>query len=181
MAVWLIRAGSHGEHEQKFIQENGVYVTWDGLNVELGHLNNRDDLFDEITQRYQDAKPKTVANWVSQIWPFAHEIKNGDSVVLPLKSQRAIQIGEVTGDYHFDSRGAKPVLSLASCKMDRRKCPACPLWTRLAPHLRGFSNDLPSEAEQRRGTPRRDESFQLEARIYRGSCNTAPHESWGFG
>ena len=108
MAVWLIRAGSHGEHEQKFIQENRVYVTWDGLNVELGHLNNRDDLFDEITQRYQDAKPKTVANWVSQIWPFAHEIKNGDLVVLPLKSQRAIQIGEVTGDYHFEVAGPSP-------------------------------------------------------------------------
>lgn len=30
MAIWLIRAGSHGEYEQKFIRENRVYVTWDG-------------------------------------------------------------------------------------------------------------------------------------------------------
>jgi restriction system protein len=25
MAIWLIRAGSHGEYEQKFISENRVY------------------------------------------------------------------------------------------------------------------------------------------------------------
>ena len=29
MATWLIRAGGHGEYEQKFLQENRVYVTWD--------------------------------------------------------------------------------------------------------------------------------------------------------
>ena len=29
MAIWLIRAGKHGEYEQKFLQENRVYVTWD--------------------------------------------------------------------------------------------------------------------------------------------------------
>ena len=35
MAIWLVCAGSHGEYEQKFIQENRVYVTWDELDVEL--------------------------------------------------------------------------------------------------------------------------------------------------
>ena len=30
MAIWLIRAGSHGKNEQKFIQENRIYVTWEG-------------------------------------------------------------------------------------------------------------------------------------------------------
>ena len=61
-----------------------------------------------MTQRYPDTKPKAVATWVSQVWPFAHEIKKSDLVVLPLKTQRAIQIGEVTGDYHFESGGPNP-------------------------------------------------------------------------
>ncbi len=108
MAIWLVRAGSHGEHEQKFIQENRVYVTWDNLNVDLGKLKQRADLTAAMTERYPDTKPKAVQNWVSQIWPFAHEIKKGDLVVLPLKSQRAIQIGEITGDYHFEPKGADP-------------------------------------------------------------------------
>ena len=31
MAIWLIRAGSDGEYESKFIQEGRAYVTWNGL------------------------------------------------------------------------------------------------------------------------------------------------------
>jgi hypothetical protein len=39
MPIWLVRAGPHGEHQQKFIQEKGVYPTWDGLNVDLVGLS----------------------------------------------------------------------------------------------------------------------------------------------
>jgi len=108
MAIWLIRAGSHGEYEIKFIQENRVYVTWDNLDVDLTTLATRDDLKEAMTERYPDSKVKTISNWVSQIWPFTHEIKKGDLIVLPLKTQRAIQVGEVTGDYHFESNGPGP-------------------------------------------------------------------------
>lgn len=108
MAVWLIRAGSHGEYELKFIQENRVYVTWDDLDVDLGKLADRSELTKGMTQRYPDAKPKTIANWVSQVWPFAHEITKSDLVVLPLKTQRAVQIGEITGDYRFEPAGPNP-------------------------------------------------------------------------
>jgi restriction system protein len=108
MAIWLIRAGSHGEYEQKFIQENRVYVTWSGLDVDITKLGERTDLVAALMARYPDTKPKTITNWVSQIWPFAHGIKRGDLVVLPLKSQPAIQIGEVTGDYHFEPTGPAP-------------------------------------------------------------------------
>lgn len=108
MAIWLIRAGSHGEYELKFVQESRVYVTWDGLDVDLAKLGERAELTDAMAQRYPDAKIKTIANWVSQVWPFAQEIKKGDLVVLPLKTQRAIQIGEIVGDYHFESSGPDP-------------------------------------------------------------------------
>lgn len=108
MAVWLIRAGSHGEYEQKFIQENRVYVTWIGLDVNLAKLTERSELVAAMTQRNPDTKPKAILNWVSQVWPFAHGIKKGDLVILPLKSQPAIQIGEVTGDYHFEAGGPDP-------------------------------------------------------------------------
>lgn len=108
MAVWLIRAGSHGEYEQKFIQENRVYVTWDGLDVDLGKLKQRADLTAAMTERYPDTKPKAIQNWVSQVWPFAHEMKKGDLVVLPLKTQPAIYIGEITGDYYAVYEGPNP-------------------------------------------------------------------------
>ncbi len=61
-----------------------------------------------MTKRYPDTRPRGIANWASQVWPFAHEIKQGDLIVLPLKIQRTIQIGEVTGDYHYEPTGPSP-------------------------------------------------------------------------
>jgi restriction system protein len=61
-----------------------------------------------MTERYTDTKPKAIQNWVSQLWPFAHEMKRGDLVVLPLKTQPAIYIGEVIGDYHAEPKGPNP-------------------------------------------------------------------------
>ncbi len=51
MAIWLIRAGSHGEYEQKFIQESRIYVTWDGLDVNLIKLAERAELVAALPQR----------------------------------------------------------------------------------------------------------------------------------
>lgn len=116
MSIWLIRAGSHGEYEQKFIQENRVYVTWEGLDVDLSKLSNRPALSEAMELRYPNTKPKAIMNWVSQVWPFAHEIKKGDLVVLPLKTQPVVYIGEVTGDYRAETAGPDPFFHWRSVK-----------------------------------------------------------------
>lgn len=108
MAVWLVRAGSYGEYEQKFIQEKRIYATWDDLACDLKSLPNREALFAELDKICPGSPPRRLHNWVGQLWPFAHEIAVGDLVVLPLKTQPVIYIGEVTGDYHFESQGPNP-------------------------------------------------------------------------
>ncbi len=108
MAIWVVRGGGRGEHEQKFIQDKRVYVTWDGLSVDLSKMRERTELFKAMERVYPDAKVKTIYNWASQVWPFAHDIKEGDLVVLPLKSQPSIYIGEVTSGYHFEANGPDP-------------------------------------------------------------------------
>ena len=116
MAIWLIRAGSHGEYEQKFIQENRVYVTWDELNVDLSTLQQRSELTAAMILRYTDEKPKTIQNWVSQVWPFAHEMQKGDLVVLPLKTQPVVYIGELISEYHSEKAGPNPFFHWRSIK-----------------------------------------------------------------
>lgn len=108
MAVWLVRAGSHGQHEQKFLHDKKVYVTWNGLDTDIGTMKERSSLTDAMVKRNPDAKPKTISNWVSQVWPFAHEMAIGDLVIVPLKASRTIQIGEIKSDYHFDKTGPNP-------------------------------------------------------------------------
>lgn len=109
MAVWVVRAGRHGEYEQKFIQDQKVWVTWDGLDVDLSTLPARADLTQVMVERYPDAKPNAIRNWVGQVWPFAHEMTKDDLILLPLKSQRAIQVGVVVGDYTFEPAGPSPM------------------------------------------------------------------------
>lgn len=108
MPVWLNRAGGSGEYETKFIQDSRIYVTSSGLSVDLSKMKERADLIEVLGRNYPESKPRTLLNWACQIWPFAHEMKIGDLVVLPLKTQRAIQVGEISGGYHFEPQGSDP-------------------------------------------------------------------------
>jgi restriction system protein len=89
MAIWLIRAGKHGEYEQKFLTENRVYLTWDGLAKDLTTFSSRAALSAELRKLFPTAPPGRLRNWVAQIWPFGHLIQKGDLVILPLKTQPA--------------------------------------------------------------------------------------------
>ena len=55
MALWLVRAGAHGEFEKKFLEENRIYLTWDGLSHDLGALKNRGQLRALLEKVYPDA------------------------------------------------------------------------------------------------------------------------------
>lgn len=116
MTVWLVRAGKHGEFEQKFLQENKIFVTWDHLAVDIGKMTERSQLFDAMTATYPDAKVKAIHNNVSQVWPFAHGMEHGDLVILPSKMQPAIYVGEITGDYKFDAKAVDPCFHWRSVK-----------------------------------------------------------------
>lgn len=116
MAIWLVRAGSHGEHEQKFIAEKRVYVTWSGFNTNISSLSERPALIQSLIGAYPDSKANTLRNWAGQLWPFAHEMQLGDLVVLPLKSQPLIYIGEITSAYKFEKAGQDPFYHWRSVK-----------------------------------------------------------------
>ena len=83
MALWLVRAGAHGEFEKKFLEENRIYLTWDGLSHDLAALKNRGQLRALLEQVYPDAPKGRITNNLGQIWAFSQGIANGDWVVLP--------------------------------------------------------------------------------------------------
>ena len=78
MSIWLVRAGSAGEYETKFLEERRIYVTWDNLNTNLGQLDSPEALQKALLERYPEKKVRTVKNWTHQIWPFAKRMKIGD-------------------------------------------------------------------------------------------------------
>ena len=108
MALWLVRAGSHGEYEQKFLVENRIFLTWDGLSHDLSGMKNRGQLRTLLEKVYSDAPKGRIRNHVGQIWAFSQGITAGDWIILPSKQKPAIHVAEVKGNYTFDPEGEDP-------------------------------------------------------------------------
>lgn len=100
MAIWLVRAGKHGEREDLALDQGLATIGWEEL-PDMANLKKREELSKLLKEYYPDVKPKTLINWESQLWPFINSIKPNDLIVLPLKSRSTIAIGEVAGEYCY--------------------------------------------------------------------------------
>jgi restriction system protein len=108
MTLWLIRAGSRGEHEQKFLDEGRAYLTWGGFSADISPLSDRQALIHLLEEFYPDEKAKALINASSQIWSFGREMSAGDWVVMPSKLQPGLYFGELKGTYHYATSGPDP-------------------------------------------------------------------------
>ncbi|MDA4106040.1 AAA family ATPase [Mycolicibacterium holsaticum] len=104
--VWLVRAGRDGEQEKLALEEGVAVVGWS----ELGSLDgviDRDQLKARIESAYNEHRPASLASQATQIMRFRHEIKVGDLVVLPLKSNPGhVAVGRAAGEYRYRTDGA---------------------------------------------------------------------------
>ena len=96
MAIWLVRAGEHGEREDAALQKGLAIIGWEDLS-DLSALKTREELAQLMKDTYPDESPKRLINWTAQVWAFRDRIQPGDLVVLPLKTRSAIAIGQVNG------------------------------------------------------------------------------------
>jgi restriction system protein len=100
MSLWLVRAGKHGEQEEKVLELGIAAIGWNDL-PDLSMIKTREELKQLYEKIYPDSKKMTVANEVSQVWAFINKIKIGDLVVLPLKLRSAVAIGRAVGPYQY--------------------------------------------------------------------------------
>jgi len=100
MSLWLVRAGRHGEQEQGALEHNVVTIGWNEFS-DLSQIRTRDELAKLYARVNPASKKMQAANEVGQIWRFIREIQKGDLVALPLKTQSAISIGKVVGNYEY--------------------------------------------------------------------------------
>ena len=93
--------GIHTYDEALFLKDDKMAIGW----KEIGNLReiqaNRDDFKKKYVQVYPDASKGAVATCAGMLYRFCHEVQIGDYVVYPSKSDRMINIGEITGDYEF--------------------------------------------------------------------------------
>lgn len=107
MALWLSRAGKHGEYELRFLKENRIYLTWEELNRDLSEVSTKTALRELLQEVYNYSKGALI-NYSGQVWAFYKKMEVGDWVILPSKVKPAIHVAEITGDYEFDSAAEDP-------------------------------------------------------------------------
>jgi restriction system protein len=100
MALWVIRAGKNGEQEETALKENLVCHGWNEL-PDYSTCRTKEELRQLYIKKYPDQNKNQVAVNLGQVWRFAHDIKKGDIVALPLKTESAIAFGRITGEYEY--------------------------------------------------------------------------------
>lgn len=107
MALWLCRAGRHGEHEQKFLEEGRICLTWGSLKHDIGKLKDRQELMAVLEEVYPHFKTGHRVQNSGQIWAFVQRMSPDDWVCVPSK-RKTIHIGKITGHYTFAKDAENP-------------------------------------------------------------------------
>lgn len=109
MSLWMVRAGKHGEFENRFFTEGRIYLTWENLPDDQHDLKDKAALRKRMVERSPNASTAKISNHTGQIAAFLFEMKPDDLVVVPRKSKPAMAVGRIIGPYMYDDR-AEPLL-----------------------------------------------------------------------
>lgn len=100
MALWVVRAGRHGEQQETAAKERLVCHAWNEL-PDYSAFQTKEQLASVYRATYPGASEKQVIAGLGQVWRFAREIQIGDLVALPLKTESAFMFGRIIGDYQY--------------------------------------------------------------------------------
>ena len=95
--------GIHTQDEALFLKQDKIAIGWKDMGDLRQIPANREDFKTKYFETYPDAKKGSVPTSSGMLYRFCHEVQIGDYVVYPSKSDRMINIGEVTGDYVYDA------------------------------------------------------------------------------
>jgi restriction system protein len=100
--VWGIHAGRTGNADALFKQKRVIAIGW----AKMGNLDlipgNREAFKKRYEGAYPDAKPGAIPTASGVSFRFVHEMKPGDLVVYPSKTDKQVHIGRITGPYVHD-------------------------------------------------------------------------------
>lgn len=96
--VW----GIHSYDDNLFLRKNTLGIGW----AEMGDLTKIEPTRDAFKAHYAECfpedKPSQVPGRAGQLYRFLHEMKEGDFVVYPSKTDRMVNIGIVDGPYVYN-------------------------------------------------------------------------------
>ena len=94
--IWCVRAGASGEADFLFLKKNQVAMSSEEIGDDAARLPPARDAFKEAFARAAPgARPGSIPISAGQFYRFVHEMRIGDNVIYPRKSDRTVRWGEI--------------------------------------------------------------------------------------
>lgn len=95
--VW----GIHTKDDNLFLKENVVAIGWNEMGDISDIQSDREKLKQKFPLVYPNKKPGAAPTACGQIYRFINEVKIGDYIIFPSKSDRKVNIGQITGEHYY--------------------------------------------------------------------------------
>jgi len=108
LALWVLKTGVLPDEERQWLRDSSIAVGWREL-PDLSKCQDREALSAAYRRAYPEVRGAKLVREVSELYAFAHEMRRGDLVALPLSVDFPVAVGEIAGDYaHGDTSSAHP-------------------------------------------------------------------------
>lgn len=100
--MWVCRAGRGEKDIELFLENNKIYLAWEGYDVNLSSIKDFQQIKElVISEKHPEART-SLSNWSTQINVFINLMVKGDYVLLPYPKSRYYALAKITGDYTFE-------------------------------------------------------------------------------
>lgn len=99
--MWLCRPGDKAQYYEKFIQEERIYLAWEGYNVDLREVKDKEHYRKLVSEEKNVDNRTTISNWSGQLINFSTDMQVGDYVVIPNNRKRIYTLAKIAGTYEF--------------------------------------------------------------------------------
>lgn len=105
--------GIHAQSDRLFLENGIIAIGW----KEMGDLSliepTREAFKKSYARVYPNEKRGSIATSAGMLFRFCNEVKPGDRVIFPSRSDRMVNIGVIDGDYVYDPTMRKTVQTRA--------------------------------------------------------------------
>ena len=97
MSAWMIRAGHGGVYAEDWLDKKKIGINWDFGGKDIASMEREQIRATYLAEHPNDNKNR-VAAIVGQVYRFAHEMTQGQTIVMYDPASRLYHIGAITGD-----------------------------------------------------------------------------------
>lgn len=106
--MWVCRAGKESIHYDLFIENNRIYLPWEGFRQDLSNVTDASDYYKIVADEKKiDSRPK-IASLACQLSFFSNQMAIGDYVLVPAKGSKTFTLCRVIGNYKYSPTDELP-------------------------------------------------------------------------